>query len=36
LAETVRWYAENTAWVSGVRSGAYREWINANYAARGQ
>jgi dTDP-glucose 4,6-dehydratase len=34
LAETVRWYAENGAWVSGVRSGAYREWIAANYAAR--
>jgi dTDP-glucose 4,6-dehydratase len=34
LAETVRWYAENGAWVSGVRSGAYREWITANYAAR--
>ena len=34
LAETVHWYAENTAWVSGVRSGAYREWIDANYAAR--
>jgi dTDP-glucose 4,6-dehydratase len=34
LAETVRWYDENAAWVSGVRSGAYREWIDANYAAR--
>jgi len=34
LAETVRWYAENTAWVSAVRSGAYREWIDANYAGR--
>jgi dTDP-glucose 4,6-dehydratase len=34
LAETVRWYAENTAWVDGVRSGAYREWIDANYATR--
>jgi dTDP-glucose 4,6-dehydratase len=34
LRETVRWYAENAAWVSGVRSGAYREWIDANYAAR--
>ncbi|HYP91243.1 MAG TPA: dTDP-glucose 4,6-dehydratase [Polyangiaceae bacterium] len=34
LAETVRWYAENAAWVSGVRSGAYRAWIDANYAAR--
>lgn len=34
LAETVRWYAENSAWVAGVRSGAYRAWIDANYAAR--
>lgn len=34
LAETVRWYADNSAWVSGVRSGAYRAWIDANYAAR--
>lgn len=34
LAETVRWYANNAAWVAGVRSGAYREWIDANYAAR--
>jgi dTDP-glucose 4,6-dehydratase len=34
LAETVRWYAENGAWVAGVRSGQYREWIEANYAAR--
>jgi dTDP-glucose 4,6-dehydratase len=34
LAETVRWYRENTAWVSGVRSGAYREWLDKNYAAR--
>jgi dTDP-glucose 4,6-dehydratase len=34
LSETVRWYAEHNDWVSGVRSGAYREWIQANYAAR--
>jgi dTDP-glucose 4,6-dehydratase len=34
LAETVRWYAENTAWVQSVRSGAYREWLDANYSAR--
>ena len=34
LAETVRWYAENGSWVKGVRSGQYREWIEANYAAR--
>ena len=34
LRETVRWYLENTAWVEYVRSGAYREWIAANYAHR--
>jgi len=34
LRATVRWYAENGAWVGAVRSGAYREWIDANYAAR--
>ena len=35
LAETVRWYADNAAWVSGVRSGAYRDWIEQNYGTRG-
>jgi len=25
LEETIRWYQENSAWVQGVRSGAYRE-----------
>ena len=35
LSETVRWYADNGAWVSGVRSGAYREWIDQNYGTRG-
>lgn len=35
LQETVRWYLENTAWVENVRTGAYREWITANYAQRG-
>jgi dTDP-glucose 4,6-dehydratase len=34
LRATVRWYADNGAWVAGVRSGGYREWIDANYAAR--
>ena len=34
LRETVRWYLENIAWVENVRSGAYREWIAANYAHR--
>jgi dTDP-glucose 4,6-dehydratase len=35
LAETVRWYADNAPWVSGVRSGAYRDWIEQNYGTRG-
>jgi len=35
LAKTVSWYAKNSAWVDGVRSGAYREWIEGNYGARG-
>jgi dTDP-glucose 4,6-dehydratase len=34
LAKTVRWYLENEAWVRAVRSGAYREWIEKNYADR--
>jgi dTDP-glucose 4,6-dehydratase len=34
LTETVRWYVQNRAWVERVRSGAYREWIEKNYAAR--
>jgi dTDP-glucose 4,6-dehydratase len=34
LAETVRWYIDNRAWVERVRSGAYREWIEKNYATR--
>lgn len=35
IAKTVRWYLDNEAWVSDVTSGAYRNWIDANYAERG-
>lgn len=35
LAKTVKWYLENPEWVARVRSGAYREWIETNYANRG-
>ena len=35
LRETVRWYLRNVEWVNNVRSGAYRDWISANYAGRG-
>jgi dTDP-glucose 4,6-dehydratase len=34
LRETVRWYLANERWVQRVRSGAYREWIQANYGTR--
>ncbi|MBI2753403.1 MAG: dTDP-glucose 4,6-dehydratase [Betaproteobacteria bacterium] len=35
LAKTVRWYLENERWVADVTSGAYRTWVDANYARRG-
>jgi dTDP-glucose 4,6-dehydratase len=35
LGQTVEWYLENQAWVDGVRTGAYRQWIDQNYGARG-
>ncbi|HET9930247.1 MAG TPA: dTDP-glucose 4,6-dehydratase, partial [Polyangiaceae bacterium] len=34
LRETVRWYLQNERWVQRVRSGAYREWLEANYGKR--
>lgn len=34
IDKTVRWYLDNTAWIDTVRSGAYRDWLNTNYAGR--
>jgi dTDP-glucose 4,6-dehydratase len=34
LRETVRWYLANEPWVTKVRSGAYREWMEQNYGKR--
>jgi len=34
LRATVAWYLDNDAWVERVRTGAYREWIAANYGNR--
>jgi len=34
LRRTVRWYLDHPEWVENVRTGAYRDWIDANYAAR--
>jgi dTDP-glucose 4,6-dehydratase len=34
LAATVRWYLDNPVWVGEVTSGAYRAWLETNYANR--
>jgi dTDP-glucose 4,6-dehydratase len=34
--KTVRWYLDHQAWVDGVKSGAYREWVEKNYGDRAQ
>ena len=34
LRKTVAWYLANGEWVSRVQSGAYRDWLDANYAGR--
>jgi dTDP-glucose 4,6-dehydratase len=35
IRKTVRWYLDNMAWVERVASGAYRKWVDTNYAERG-
>ena len=35
LRKTVQWYLDNQAWAREVTSGAYRNWIAANYGTRG-
>lgn len=34
LRQTVRWYLENDAWIAGIENGAYRNWMDTNYAKR--
>ena len=34
IRKTVAWYLNNPEWVQHVQSGAYREWVNQNYAGR--
>ena len=36
LRKTVGWYLDNPEWVAHVTSGAYRHWIEKNYANRGE
>ena len=35
IRKTVQWYLDNQDWVSHVQSGAYRQWVEKNYAERG-
>jgi dTDP-glucose 4,6-dehydratase len=35
LRKTIAWYLANEEWVSSVTSGAYRNWVETNYADRG-
>ena len=34
IGKTVRWYLDHPQWISNVQSGAYREWVEKNYAGR--
>jgi len=34
IRKTVQWYLEHPQWIADVQSGAYRDWVAANYAAR--
>src|SRR5271154_822580 len=34
MRKTVEWYLANGAWIEGVTSGAYRQWIDKNYSDR--
>ena len=34
LRKTVEWYLANSAWVEGVTSGAYQQWLTQNYGGR--
>ncbi len=33
IRKTIAWYLANTAWVQGVQSGSYRDWVAAQYGA---
>ena len=34
IRKTVRWYLDHADWVAQVQSGAYRDWVSANYSDR--
>ena len=34
IRKTVQWYIDHPQWIANVQSGAYREWVEKNYAGR--
>ncbi len=34
IRKTVQWYLENPEWVANVQSGAYRDWVQTQYAGQ--
>lgn len=34
IRKSVEWYLQNPDWVEQIQSGAYRDWVDANYADR--
>ncbi len=34
LRATIRWYVDHPEWIARVKTGAYRQWIDTNYAGR--
>jgi len=35
IRKTVQWYLDHLDWAQRVQSGAYRDWVDANYSQRG-
>ena len=34
MEKTLRWYLDHKDWIEGIRTGAYRTWIETNYSNR--
>lgn len=31
IRKTIQWYLDNPGWVTNVKSGAYKDWVNQHY-----
>ena len=36
MERTVKWYLDNPAWIAGIESGSYQQWVTLNYTSRDQ